>query len=176
MNNRKDRGPRINDKITAKEIRLIDENGEMIGVVPLEEGLRRAEEAGLELIEISPNAAPPVCKVLDFGKFKYEQQKKDNAAKKKQKTVTTKEVKIRPHIEEHDFQVKINKARKFLQGGDKVRFSMMFRGRENEHKHLGMKIIQRAKEELDDVSKPEMGPKLDGNQIIMILVPATIEL
>lgn len=176
MNNRKDKGPRINDQITASEVRLIDENGEMVGVVSVGEAIERAQEAGLELIEISPNAAPPVCKILDFGKFKYEQQKKENAAKKKQKTVTTKEVKIRPNIEEHDLQVKIKRARKFLVGGDKVRFSMMFRGRENEHKHLGMKIIERAKDELDDVSKPEMGPKLEGNQILMILVPASSDI
>ena len=127
------------------------------------------------MIEISPNAEPPVCKILDFGKFKYEQQKKDTAAKKKQKTIATKEVKIRPHIEEHDFQVKVRNARKFLEGGDKVRFSMMFRGRENEHKHLGMKIIERARDELELVSKAEMGPKLDGNQILMVLVPDSVE-
>jgi len=176
LNNRKNnRGPRINNQIEAQEIRLIDANGEMRGVVSLQQGIEAAEKAGLDLIEISPNAEPPVCKVLDYGKYKYEQQKKENVAKKKQKTVTTKEIKIRPHIEEHDLQVKIKRARKFLHDGNKVRFSMMFRGRENEHKNFGMDIIKRAKDELDDISKAEMGPKLDGNQIIMILVPAGSE-
>lgn len=172
MSNTTIKGPRINDQITAKEIRLIDENGEMVGIVPVKQGLEAAERAGLDLIEISPNAEPPVCKVLDFGKYKYEMQKKEAAAKKKQKVIATKELKIRPNIEEHDLQVKVKQARKFLSDGDKVRFSMMFRGRENEYKHIGMKVVEKVKEDLSDVSKAESGPKLDGNQIIMILVSA----
>lgn len=165
-------GPRINDEITAKEIRLIDENGEMLGVTSLKQALEKAEDAGMDLIEISPNAEPPVCKILDHGKYRYEMQKKENAAKKKQKVITTKELKLRPNIEDHDLQVKIKQARKFLEGGDKVRFSMMFRGRENEHKEIGLKIVHKAQEALDDIAKAEMGPKFEGNQVLMIMAPS----
>ncbi len=150
---------------------MVDENGEMVGVVPLSVGLDRASSAGLDLIEISPNAEPPVCKILDYGKFRYEQQKKTNASKKKQKVNVTKELKLRPNIEDHDLQVKLKAARKFLHNGDKVRFSLMFRGRENDHKDLGFVVIEKVKDQLDEIAKPEFGPKLDGRQIIMIVAP-----
>lgn len=143
----------------------------MIGVVSLDEALRKAEEAGLDLVEISPNAAPPVCKILDYGKYKYEQQKKANEARKKQKTVDVKEVKIRPSIEEHDYGVKLKNARRFLESGDKVKVSMRFRGREMSHQEIGMEVLERFKSDLEDTGKPEMGPKLEGRQMIMILVP-----
>lgn len=171
MNTRPDnnKGPRINNQISAKEIRLIDENGEMMGVVSIQEGIRLAREAGLDLIEISPNAEPPVCKIFDFGKYRYELQKKEAAAKKKQKVVDTKELKLRPYIEDHDLQVKIRKARDFIQDGDKVRFSMVFRGRENEHRETGMAVIKQAQDALTDIAKAEMGPKFEGNQVIMVM-------
>ncbi len=152
-------------------MRLVDSEGEMIGVVSLDEALRKAEEAGLDLVEISPNAAPPVCKILDYGKYKYEQQKKANEARKKQKTVDVKEVKIRPSIEEHDYGVKLKNARRFLESGDKVKVSMRFRGREMSHQEIGMEVLERFKSDLEDTGKPEMGPKLEGRQMIMILVP-----
>ncbi len=146
----------------------------MVGVVPLEEGLTRASSAGLDLIEISPNAEPPVCKILDYGKFRYEQQKKTNAAKKKQKVNVTKELKLRPHIEDHDLQVKLKNARKFLHNGDKVRFTLMFRGRENDHKDIGFTVIEKVRDELEEIAKPEFGPRLDGRQIIMIVAPKQV--
>lgn len=167
------KGPRVNNQITSKEIRLIDENGEMVGVVSIQEGLRMAKDAGLDLIEISPNAEPPVCKIFDLGKYRYEMQKKEAAAKKKQKVIETKELKLRPYIEDHDLQVKIRKAREFIEEGDKVRFSMVFRGRENEHREIGMAVIKQAQEALTDIAKAEMGPKFEGNQVILIMVTSS---
>lgn len=143
----------------------------MVGVVSLREGLAAADEAGLDLIEISPNADPPVCKVSDFGKHRYELQKKEAAARKNQKISITKEVKIRPNIEEHDFQVKFRNAKRFLEEGDKVRFSMQFRGREMEHKEIGFAVINRMRDIIAEHGKIEQEPRMEGNQAIMIAVP-----
>lgn len=159
----------MNEQIRAEEIRLIDAEGEMIGVVSVKEGLDRAEEAGLDLVEVSPNATPPVCKILDYGKYKYEQQKKANEARKKQKTVDVKEVKLRPGIEEHDYQVKFRNAKRFLEHGDKVKVTMRFRGREMAHQEIGMEVLNRMKEDLAEVSKVDLEPKMEGRQVIMVL-------
>lgn len=161
----------MNDNIRALKIRLIDENGEMIGVVTVTEGLRRAEEAGLDLVEVSPNADPPVCKILDFGKYKYELQKKANEARKKQKVVDVKEIKIRPTIGDHDYEVKLKAAKRFLEEGDKVKATLRFRGREMAHQDLALAIMHRFKDDLAEMSKVEQAPKMEGRQAIMILVP-----
>lgn len=144
----------------------------MVGVMTVREAVLAAEEAGLDLIEISPNAEPPVCKIGDIGKYRYEQQKKEAAARKNQKIVLTKELKLRPNIEEHDIQVKLRSARRFFEDGDKVRFTMQFRGREAEHKEIGYAIIRRIKEELADVGKIEMDARAEGNSVIMIMSAA----
>lgn len=167
----KDDGPRVNEQITVREVRLVDEKGEMRGVVPTHEALKIAEEAGLDLVEVSPNADPPVCKVLDYGKYKYEQQKKAAEARKKQKTIDIKEIKIRPAIEDHDYGVKMRNARRFLEEGDKVKVTMRFRGREMSHQELGKAILQRLQTDLADIGKVEVPPKLEGRQIMMIIVP-----
>ena len=164
-------GPRVNSQIRAEKVRVIDAEGEMVGVMTAREALTIAEEAGLDLIEISPNAEPPVCKVGDFGKYRYELQKKEAAARKNQKIVTTKELNMRPNIEEHDIQVKLRSARRFFDDGDKVRFTMQFRGREAEHKEIGFAIIRRVKDELADICKVEMDARAEGNAIIMIMTP-----
>jgi len=145
----------------------------MIGVVSVREALTLSQEAGLDLIEISPNAEPPVCKISDFGKYRYEIQKKEAAARKNQKVVLTKELKIRPNIEEHDFQVKIRSGKRFIDDGDKVRFSMQFRGREFEHKEIGMAVLRRVRDEMAEHAKIEQEPKFEGGQVIMIVVPKT---
>lgn len=171
MRPKSDDGPNINEQITAKEVRLIGADGEMVGVVPTSQALRTAEEAGLDLVEISPNAAPPVCKILDYGKYKYEQQKKAAEARKKQKTIDIKEIKIRPAIEEHDYGVKMRAARKFLEGGDKVKVTMRFRGREMSHQKIGMDLLKRFQEDVADLGKIEVEPKLEGRQIMMVVTP-----
>lgn len=145
----------------------------MVGVVSVREALNLSQEAGLDLIEISPNAEPPVCKISDFGKYRYEMQKKEAAARKNQKVILTKELKIRPNIEEHDFQVKIRSAKRFVDEGDKVRFSMQFRGREFEHKEIGFAVLKRVRDELAEYAKIEQEPKFEGGQVIMIVVPKT---
>lgn len=159
----------MNEQIRAKEVRVVDADGEMLGVMPTSRAIELADEAGLDLVEVSPNAEPPVCKILDFGKYKYEQQKKANEARKKQKTVDVKEVKIRPGIEDHDYQVKMRAARKFLENGDKVKVTMRFRGREMAHQDIGMDLLKRMVEELADVSKVDQHPKMEGRQAIMVL-------
>lgn len=164
-------GFRINEAIKAREIRLIDENGEMVGVVTVDSGIKRAYEAGLDLIEVSPNAKPPVCKILDYGKFKYEQQKKANEAKKKQKVMEVKEIKLRPTIEDHDFGVKMKAARRFIEDGNKVKVTLRFRGREMAHMDLGMEVLKRVQEELIDVAKTDQAPKPEGRQVMMVLSP-----
>lgn len=168
---RRDDGPRVNNQIRVDRVRLIDENGEQVGVVPVREALQRADAAGLDLVEISPNADPPVCKILDYGKYKYEQQKKAAEARKKQKTVDIKEIKLRPTIEKHDYEVKLRNAQRFLEEGDKVKVTMRFRGRELSHQELGMNVLRRMKDDLAGVSKVEMEPRLEGRQMIMVLVP-----
>jgi translation initiation factor IF-3 len=144
-------------------------DGEMAGVVSVRDALTTAEQAGLDLIEISPNADPPVCKIGDFGKYRYELQKKADAARKNQKVILTKELKMRPGIEEHDIQVKLRSAKKFLEEGDKVRFTLQFRGREGEHKEVGYALLNRIKAELVGLGKVEMEPRTEGNAIIMIM-------
>jgi translation initiation factor IF-3 len=146
----------------------------MVGVVSVREALNLSQEAGLDLIEISPNAEPPVCKISDFGKYRYELQKKEAAARKNQKIILTKELKFRPNIEEHDFQVKIRSAKRFVDEGDKVRFSMQFRGREFEHKEIGIAVLHRARNEMAEYAKIEQEPKFEGGQVIMIVVPKTV--
>jgi translation initiation factor IF-3 len=164
--------PRINNAIRSEKIRLVGADGEMIGVVTVPEGLRVAREAGLDLVEVSPNAAPPVCKVLDYGKYKYEQQKKAAEARKKQKVVVIKEVKLRPGIDKHDLETKMKAVHKFLEEGDKVKLTLRFRGREMSHQDIGMKLLEKVREDLGATVKVEHEPKLEGRQVIMIVAPA----
>lgn len=161
----------MNDEIDARTIRLIDADGEMVGVVSLREGLDMAAEVGLDLVEVSPNAEPPVCKILDFGKFKYEVQKKKAEARKKQKVIEIKEIKLRPNIDDNDYGIKMRSMRKFLEDGDKVKVTLRFRGREMAHQDLGMKVLDRVREGLDDLGKVEQFPKMEGRQMVMVLAP-----
>lgn len=162
---------RINKEITSPQIRLIDDAGNMLGISTPLEGMRMAIAKGLDLVEISPTAVPPVCKIMNYGKFKYEEQKKAQAAKKKQKIVETKEIKVRPTIAEGDYQVKLRAARKFLEEGDKVRVSLQFKGREITHEEVGFAVIAKFKADLALEAKVELEPKMEGRQIFMILVP-----
>ena len=164
-------GPRINENIKAKQVRLIDETGENRGVVSIKEALSIADEAGLDLIEISPQANPPVCKVLDFGKYKYEVQKRKNEAKKNQKVVNIKELKLRPAIDTHDYEVKLKQAKKFLSQGDKVKFTMRFKGRELSANNMGKEILDKIVEDLDLIGKVDSAPKLEGKQMSMMMSP-----
>lgn len=165
-------GPRVNEQIRIPKIRLVDENGEMVGVVTVQEGLRRAEAAGLDLVEVSPGAEPPVCKILNYGKYKYEMQKKANEARKKQKIIEIKEIKIRPTIEDHDYEVKVRAAKKFLENEDKVKVTLRLRGREMAHVDLALQVLARFKADLVEFAKVEQEPKMEGKQAIMMLVPA----
>lgn len=162
-------GPRINEAIFADEVRVVGEDGEMLGVVSVPKALEMAKEADLDLVEVSPNANPPVCKILKYSKFKFEQQKKAAQARKNQKTVAVKEVKIRPGTEEHDYQVKLRNARRFLEKGDKVKVTMRFRGREMAHQDIGLEVLKRLQGDLADVSKVDLEPKREGRQMIMVL-------
>ncbi|MBN9020245.1 MAG: translation initiation factor IF-3 [Rhizobiales bacterium] len=165
-------GPRINREIRGtREVQLIDQDGQNVGRVPLDEALARAQEAGLDLVEISPNADLPVCKILDFGRFKYQTQKKANEARKKQKIVEVKEIKMRPAIDDHDYEVKMKAIKRFFEEGDKVKLTLRFRGREMAHQHLGMKLLERVRDETAEISKVEAEPKLEGRQMIMVLAP-----
>lgn len=164
--------PRVNHQIKVDKIRLVDELGEMVGVVTVDEGIRRAKAAGLDLVEVSPNAAPPVCKILDYGKYKYEAQKKAAEARKKQKVIALKEIKLRPTIDPHDLGIKLKQARKFLEEGDKVKVTLRFRGREMSHQQIGMDLMNKVKAELQDVSKVESEPRIDGRQAVMVLASA----
>lgn len=168
---RTDDGPRINNEIKVREVRLIDENGENRGVVSISEALRIADDAGLDLIEISPQAVLPVCKVLDYGKYKYEVQKRKNEAKKNQKVVNIKELKLRPVIDTHDYEVKIKQAKKFLAQGDKVKFTMRFKGREMSANDMGKEILDKIVEDLDTIGKVDSAPKLEGRQMMMMISP-----
>jgi translation initiation factor IF-3 len=161
----------VNFEINVPNVRLVGADGEMIGVVSTREALAAAEDAGLDLVEISPNADPPVCKILDFGKFKYEQQKKKNEARKKQKVIEVKEIKLRPNIDDHDYDVKMRSATNFLEEGDKVKVTMRFRGREMMHQELGMNVLMRVKDQLDPLAKVEQTPQLEGRQMTMVLAP-----
>ncbi|KXU92035.1 MULTISPECIES: translation initiation factor IF-3 [Acetobacter] len=164
-------GPRVNEEIRVPQVRLIDEEGEMAGVMSTRDALARAYGVGLDLLEISPNAEPPVAKILDYGKFKYEQQKKRNEARKKQKVIEIKEVKVRPNIDENDYQVKMRSVKSFLGDGDKVKVTLRFRGREMAHQELGIKVLERIRTEMDEQAKVEQMPRLENRQMIMVLAP-----
>ena len=164
-------GPRVNEEIRVPQVRLIDENGEMLGVLSIRDALYKAFQAGLDLLEISPNAVPPVCKITDYGKFKYEQQKKANEARKKQKVVEIKEIKVRPNIDDHDYDVKMRQAKGFIGEGDKVKVTLRFRGREMAHQELGVKLLERIRTELVELVKVESMPRLENRQMIMVLAP-----
>ncbi|MGN1078996.1 MAG: translation initiation factor IF-3 [Alphaproteobacteria bacterium] len=164
-------GPRANTDITAKEVRLIGADGENVGVVSVREALKLADEAGLDLIEISPNANPPVCKILDLGKYRYEQQKKKAEARKNQKVVEIKEIKLSPNIDTHDYEVKLRSAQRFISEGNKVKFTLRFRGREMAYMEQGEEIMARVVEDSDLYAKVEQPAKLEGKQITMVIVP-----
>jgi len=164
-------GPRINTQITVPTVRLVKEDGTMVGVTPIREALAMAADAGLDLVEISPNAVPPVCKILDFGKFKYEIQKKRNEARKKQKVIDVKEIKLRPGIDAHDYEVKMRAVTRFLEEGDKVKVTMRFRGREMVHQELGAQVLERVRTQFDEAAKVEQMPRLEGRQMVMVLAP-----
>ena len=164
-------GPRINEEIGVMRVRLVDERGNMVGIVPRNEALTMAADAGLDLVEIAPNADPPVCKILDFGKFKYEEQKKKNEARKKQKIIEVKEIKLRPSIDDHDYEVKMRSMNKFIEEGDKVKVTMRFRGRELAHQELGMNVLMRVREDLDGIAKVEQMPRMEGRQMTMVVAP-----
>jgi translation initiation factor IF-3 len=164
-------GPRINQEITSLKVRLVDERGEMVGVVSRSDALTRATEAGLDLVEVAANADPPVCKILDFGKFKYEEQKRKNEARKKQKIIEVKEIKLRPGIADHDYDVKMRSMHKFIEEGDKVKVTMRFRGRELAHQELGMDVLMRVRDDLVEVAKIEAHPRMEGRQMTMVLSP-----
>jgi len=171
-----DTGPRVNEQIKLERVRLVDAEGEMIGVVTMREALRQADEAGLDLVEISPNADPPVCKILDYGKYKYELQKKASEARKKQKVVEVKEIQIRPMIGDNDYQVKLRAAKRFLEDGDKVKVVLRFRGREMAHTEIGFGLLKKMIEDLGAVAKVEFEPKMEGRQVMMVLGPAAIKI
>ena len=164
-------GPRVNENIKGTEIRLIGADGENVGVVSPARGMVLAEEAGLDLVEISPNAVPPVVKIMDFGKFKYEQQKRESEARKKQKIIEIKEVKFRPNTDTNDYDVKMRNVFRFLNNGDKVKISLRFRGREMAHQNLGRELLERVAEDTKDVGKVENMPKMEGRQMIMMIGP-----
>lgn len=152
-------------------MRLIDEEGENVGVVDTNAALERAANANLDLVEISPDAEPPVCKIMDYGKFKFEQQKKAAEARKKQKTVEIKEIKMRPAIDDHDYDVKVRAIRRFFEGGDKVKVTLRFRGREMAHQELGRQVLERVKAEVEGIAKVESEPRMEGRQMVMVLAP-----
>ncbi len=167
----RDTGPRVNERIRAPEIRLIGAEGENLGVVSPARALELAQEAELDLVEISPNANPPVCKIMDFGKFKYEQQKRESEARKKQKIIEVKEVKFRPNTDTHDYQVKMRNVTRFLENGDKVKVTLRFRGREMAHQDLGRQLLERVANDIEGIGKVEHHPKMEGRQMIMIISP-----
>lgn len=168
----RDTGPRANERITSPEIRLIGPNGENVGVVTPSRGRELATAVGLDLVEISPNANPPVCKVMDLGKYKYEQQKREAEARKKQKTIDVKEVKFRPNTDTHDFDVKMRSVMKFLENGDKVKVTMRFRGREMAHQNLGLDLLKRVEDAVAEAGKIEARPKTEGRQMTMMIAPS----
>ena len=163
---------RVNHQIRVPQVRVIDANGEMLGVMTPQEGMRLAREAGMDLVEISPNASPPVCKIINYGKFKYEQQKKKNEAKKKQKQVVIKEIKLRPNIDPHDLGIKVKHMGEFLADGDKVKITVRFKGREISHSELGTQLLDKVKTQFEQTAKIEYGPKMEGKQLVMVIAPA----
>jgi translation initiation factor IF-3 len=164
-------GPRINEEIRAREVQLIDNTGDNKGVVDFQTAMSMAEAAGLDLVEISPNSTPPVCKILDFGKYKFQAQKKAAEARKKQKIVEIKEIKLRPMIDDHDYYVKMRSMKRFFEEGDKVKITLRFRGREMAHQELGYKLLNRVKEDIAPIAKIESEPRFEGRQMVMLLAP-----
>ena len=164
--------PRTNESITASKVRVISSTGEQLGILSIREALNKAEDEGFDLVEISPNATPPVCKIIDYGKLKYKEQKSKKEAKKKQKTIEIKEIKMRPGIDTHDYNVKLKALSKFIGGGNKVKISMRFRGREMEHRNLGFELLKKLTEEVVSFAKVEVSPRSEGRQIMMVLAPA----
>ena len=167
----RDKGPKSNNRINSPEVQVIASNGENLGILNTNEAISMAKEEGLDLIEIAPNARPPVCKIIDIGKYKYDAQKKANQAKKKQKKIEVKEIKLRPVTETHDYQFKIKNAQKFISKGDKVKFTIRFKGRELQHSHLGEELMDKIKVDMQEVGKVELDPRFDGKQIIMVIQP-----
>ncbi len=167
----KDKGPRSNNRISSPEVQVIGSDGDNLGILNTNEAISMAKEQGLDLIEIAPNANPPVCKIIDMGKFKYDAQKKANVAKKKQKIVLIKEIKMRPVTETHDYDFKVKNAKKFIKKGDKVKFTIRFKGRELQHSHLGKELMNKIKIDMQDVGKVELDSKFDGKQMIMVIQP-----
>ena len=168
---KKDIEPRTNEKITASEVRVISSSGKQLGIISIREALYHAEDEGFDLVEVSPDAKPPVCKIIDYGKLKYKEQKSKKEAKRKQKTIEVKEIKIRPGIDKHDYEVKIKALSKFIGSGNKVKVSMRFRGREMEHQNLGIELLKKLTEQVSEYAKVEVPPKPEGRQIMMVLVP-----
>ncbi len=164
-------GPRTNDEIRAREVQLIDQSGHNHGVLEFRDALALAQEAGLDLVEIAPNSAPPVCKIMDYGKYKFQAQKKAAEARKKQKVVEIKEIKLRPMIDDHDYDVKMRSMRRFFDEGDKVKVTLRFRGREMAHQNLGAQLLNRVKDDVGAIAKVEQEPKYEGRQIVMVLAP-----
>jgi len=167
-------GPRYNEFITVPKVRVIDENGENLGVMYTREAMAQAQEIGLDLVEVSPNADPPVCKYLDVGKFKYETQKKAAAARKSQKVQEIKEIKMRPNIDDHDYETKMKSVKKFIEEGDKVKLTLRFRGRELAHGQLGLKLLERVRDDSLDYAKIEQLPRMEGRQMLMIMAPKQV--
>ena len=167
----KDRGPKSNNRINSPEVQVISSSGENLGILNTNEAIVMAKEEGLDLIEIAPNAKPPVCKIIDMGKYKYDAQKKANKAKKKQKKIELKEIKLRPVTEIHDYKFKIKNAQKFILKGDKVKFTIRFKGRELQHSHLGNELMSKIKDDMQNIGKVELHPKFDGKQMIMVIQP-----
>ena len=167
----KPQGPRANERIRALDVQVIGSDGGNLGAMPLKQAIELAKQENLDLIEISPNTNPPVCKIMDMGKYKYDQQKKANQAKKKQKTVSLKEIKLRPGTETHDYNFKIKNAKKFITKGNKVKFTIRFKGRELQHSHLGNGLMTKIKDDMKEVGKVDLHPKFDGKQMIMVIQP-----
>jgi translation initiation factor IF-3 len=171
----KEEAHKINNRIDSRDVRLIDADGNNVGVVPTRQALIMAEEANLDLVEISPDAKPPVAKILDYGKFKFQEQKKASEARKKQRVIEIKEIKLRPMIDDHDYDVKLKAAKRFFEEGDKVKVTLRFRGREMDHQELGHKLLARVKTDTVEIAKVEMEPRFEGRQIIMILSPKAVK-
>ena len=167
----RDKGPKSNNRINSPEVQVIASSGENLGILNTNEAISMAKEEGLDLIEIAPNTKPPVCKIIDIGKYKYDAQKKANQAKKKQKKIEVKEIKLRPVTETHDYQFKIKNAQKFISKGDKVKFTIRFKGRELQHAHLGEELMDKIKVDMQEVGKVELDPRFDGKLIIMVIQP-----
>ena len=164
-------GPRVNEEIRVREVQLIDQTGHNHGPTAIDAALARAQEAGLDLVEIAPNSSPPVCKLLDYGKYKYQAQKKAAEARKKQKVVEVKEIKLRPMIDDHDYEVKMRAMQRFFEEGDKVKITLRFRGREMAHQELGTQLLARVKEDTAKIAKVEMDARFEGRQMVMVLTP-----